>query len=184
MPSSVSTPTATLTTSRSPARREPRSPTVTAVEARRGTGFHDLRHYYASLLIRHGESVKTVQRRLGHATPAETLDTYAYLWPGLRRTHPRSDRLRPAVITPRAARSPAVTGESTRSGTGRPGPLTDRGRTHETRAISRNVTTAGSQVDRLQRTINPSHRSRVPCHENDHWEGFRSSQAWCGRAGL
>jgi Phage integrase family len=29
-----------------------------------GLHFHDLRHYYASLLIRHGESVKTVQARL------------------------------------------------------------------------------------------------------------------------
>jgi integrase len=40
-----------------------------------GTGFHALRHFYASLLIRHGESVKTVQARLGHASAAETLDT-------------------------------------------------------------------------------------------------------------
>lgn len=46
-----------------------------------GTGMHDLRHFYASLLIRHGESVKTVQARLGHATAAETLDTYSHLWP-------------------------------------------------------------------------------------------------------
>ncbi len=46
-----------------------------------GTGFHGLRHYYASLLIRHGESVKVVQLRLGHATAAETLDTYSHLWP-------------------------------------------------------------------------------------------------------
>ena len=38
-----------------------------------GTGLHLLRHYYASLLIRYGESVKTVQARLGHATAAETL---------------------------------------------------------------------------------------------------------------
>jgi integrase len=30
-----------------------------------GTGFHELRHYYASLLIRHSESVKVVQARLG-----------------------------------------------------------------------------------------------------------------------
>jgi len=43
--------------------------------------FHDLRHFYASLLIRHGCSVKVVQSRLGHATAAETLDTYAHLWP-------------------------------------------------------------------------------------------------------
>jgi integrase len=40
-----------------------------------------MRHFYASLLIRHGESVKVVQGRLGHATAAETLDTYSHLWP-------------------------------------------------------------------------------------------------------
>ena len=45
------------------------------------TGFHELRHYYASLLIRHGESVKVVQARLGHASAAETLDSYSHLWP-------------------------------------------------------------------------------------------------------
>jgi integrase len=44
-------------------------------------GFHALRHYYASLLIRHGESVKVVQARLGHASASETLDTYSHLWP-------------------------------------------------------------------------------------------------------
>jgi len=43
--------------------------------------FHDLRHYYASLLIHHGESVKVVQKRLGHKNASETLDTYAHLWP-------------------------------------------------------------------------------------------------------
>lgn len=42
---------------------------------------HDLRHYYASLLIRHGESVKVVQTRLGYASARETLDTYSHLWP-------------------------------------------------------------------------------------------------------
>ncbi|MGD0286122.1 MAG: tyrosine-type recombinase/integrase, partial [Acidimicrobiales bacterium] len=50
-------------------------------DARPGARFHDLRHYYASLLIRHGESVKTVQARLGHANASETLDTYSHLWP-------------------------------------------------------------------------------------------------------
>ena len=45
-----------------------------------GTGFHALRHYYASLLIRAGCSVKVVQARLGHASAAETLDTYSHLW--------------------------------------------------------------------------------------------------------
>lgn len=45
------------------------------------TGMHCLRHFYASLLIRAGCSVKVVQARLGHATAKETLDTYAHLWP-------------------------------------------------------------------------------------------------------
>ncbi|WP_125778114.1 tyrosine-type recombinase/integrase [Antribacter gilvus] len=47
----------------------------------RGLTFHDLRHYYASLLIRHGASVKAVQARLGHKNASETLDTYSHLWP-------------------------------------------------------------------------------------------------------
>jgi integrase len=53
--------------------------------------FHGLRHFYASLLIRHGESIKTVQARLGHASAAETLDTYSHLWPD------SDDRTRAAV---------------------------------------------------------------------------------------
>jgi integrase len=53
--------------------------------------FDALRHFYASLLIRHGESVKTVQARLGHASAAETLDTYRHLWPD------NDDRTREAV---------------------------------------------------------------------------------------
>jgi len=61
---------------------QPTRPAVKAVDAAPiGTGMHDLRHFYASLLIRHGESVKVVQARLGHATAAETLDTYSHLWP-------------------------------------------------------------------------------------------------------
>lgn len=55
------------------------------------TRFHDLRHYYASLLIRHGESVKTVQVRMGHSSAMETLDTYSHLWPD------SDDRTREAV---------------------------------------------------------------------------------------
>ncbi|MBI2170325.1 MAG: site-specific integrase [Actinobacteria bacterium] len=54
---------------------------VTAAGLTRRVRFHDLRHFYASLLISHGESVKVVQARLGHASATETLDTYAHLWP-------------------------------------------------------------------------------------------------------
>ncbi|MGN7136429.1 site-specific integrase [Streptomyces pseudogriseolus] len=44
------------------------------------TTTHDLRHFYASVLIRHGASVKKVQRRLGHAKPSITLDLYVHLY--------------------------------------------------------------------------------------------------------
>ena len=46
-----------------------------------GFRFHDLRHYYASLLISSGADVKVVQARLRHASAKTTLDTYAHLWP-------------------------------------------------------------------------------------------------------
>lgn len=36
---------------------------------------------YASLLIKHGESVKTVSERLGHTNAAMTLNIYTHLWP-------------------------------------------------------------------------------------------------------
>jgi len=55
--------------------------------------FHWLRHYYASLPIQYDESVKTVQAPLGHATAAETLDTYGHLWPD------SDDRTRQAAST-------------------------------------------------------------------------------------
>jgi integrase len=54
-------------------------------------GFHQLRHYYASLLIQAGESVKVVQERLGHTSAQMTLDTYSHLWPD------SEDRTRAAV---------------------------------------------------------------------------------------
>ena len=46
-----------------------------------GFRFHDLRHYYASLLISSGADVKVVQARMRHASAKTTLDTYAHLWP-------------------------------------------------------------------------------------------------------
>lgn len=45
------------------------------------SGWHMLRHFHASLLISAGLSVTAVAERLGHADPAETLRTYAHLWP-------------------------------------------------------------------------------------------------------
>lgn len=43
--------------------------------------FHDLRHYFASLLIAAGLDVKVVQQRLRHASAETTLDTYGHMWP-------------------------------------------------------------------------------------------------------
>lgn len=42
--------------------------------------FHDLRHYYASLLISQGLDVKRVQQRLRHASAKVTLDLYGHLF--------------------------------------------------------------------------------------------------------
>jgi integrase len=46
-----------------------------------GFRYHDLRHYFASLLIAHGADVKTAQARLRHGSAKTTLDTYGHLWP-------------------------------------------------------------------------------------------------------
>jgi integrase len=43
--------------------------------------FHDLRHYYASMLIASGADVKVVQQRLRHSKATTTLNTYGHLWP-------------------------------------------------------------------------------------------------------
>lgn len=66
-------------------------PAARAAELAPRTGLHALRHQYASLLIRHGESVKTVQKRMGHSSAAITLDTYSHVWPDA------DDRTREAV---------------------------------------------------------------------------------------
>jgi integrase len=45
-----------------------------------GVGMHDLRHFYASALIRAGLNPKVVADRMGHANPSLTLSVYAHLW--------------------------------------------------------------------------------------------------------
>nr|WP_239150758.1 site-specific integrase [Streptomyces sp. SID8111] len=46
-----------------------------------GFRFHDLRHFFASLLIAGGSDVKVVQQRLRHSSAKTTLDTYGHMWP-------------------------------------------------------------------------------------------------------
>jgi integrase len=67
-----------------------------------GFRFHDLRHYFASLLIASGADVKTVQARLRHASAKTTLDTYGHLWPD------RDESTRAAVDAVIAARFQAL----------------------------------------------------------------------------
>ncbi|WP_082569196.1 tyrosine-type recombinase/integrase [Microbacterium sp. Root180] len=82
----------------------------TAFRRARGTvgglpeGFrvHDLRHYFASLLIASGLDVKTVQTRLRHSSAKTTLDTYGHIWPD------RDDSTRAAVSEAFATRPLAV----------------------------------------------------------------------------
>lgn len=56
-------------------------PAVERAGLPKGFGFHGLRHYFATLLIHSGASVKTVQMALGHSTPTVTLNTYIGQWP-------------------------------------------------------------------------------------------------------
>lgn len=66
---------------------------------------HDLRHLYASLLIRSGASVKVLQARLGHASARTTLDVYGHLFPDEEdRTRAAIDEaLAPPAASPRPA---------------------------------------------------------------------------------
>jgi len=52
-----------------------------AVEEGKGNGMLALRHFYASVLIDAGESVRVVADFLGHADPGFTLRVYAHLLP-------------------------------------------------------------------------------------------------------
>ena len=68
--------------------------------------YHDLRHYFASLLIASGLDVKVVQARMRHESAKTTLDTYGHLWPD------RDESSRTAISAVYAERpdSPAVPG--------------------------------------------------------------------------
>lgn len=56
------------------------TPAVRAAGLPAATRFHDLRGFYASLLVNAGLDHKIVQKRMGHANIATTLDVYARAW--------------------------------------------------------------------------------------------------------
>ncbi|WP_369273272.1 tyrosine-type recombinase/integrase [Streptomyces sp. R11] len=47
----------------------------------RASGMHALRHFYASVLLDAGESIKALSEYLGHHDPGFTLRTYTHLMP-------------------------------------------------------------------------------------------------------
>src|SRR6476469_3883783 len=51
------------------------------VEPTRDNGCHALRHWYASVLLDAGESIRAVSEYLGHSDPGFTLRTYTHLMP-------------------------------------------------------------------------------------------------------
>lgn len=54
------------------------------------TGWHDLRHAHASMLIAAGLSPRAVADRLGHSDPSLTLRIYSHLWPDDQRRATRA----------------------------------------------------------------------------------------------
>ena len=51
------------------------------IEPTRTNGMHALRHFYASVLLDAGESIKALSEYLGHSDPGFTLRTYTHLMP-------------------------------------------------------------------------------------------------------
>jgi integrase len=58
--------------------------------------FHDLRHTYASLMIRNGEDIVVVSRLMGHANASFTFNVYCHMLP--RKRNPIADRLASLVF--------------------------------------------------------------------------------------
>jgi integrase len=58
-----------------------RAARVTVAGLPAGFRYHDLRHYFASLLIDSRANVKVVQTRLRHASATTTLNTYGHMFP-------------------------------------------------------------------------------------------------------
>ncbi|GHH89172.1 hypothetical protein GCM10017771_38140 [Streptomyces capitiformicae] len=60
----------------------------------RANGMHALRHFYASVLLDAGESIKALSDYLGHHDPSFTLRTYTHLMPNSEaRTRAAVDRV-------------------------------------------------------------------------------------------
>lgn len=72
-----------------------------------GFRFHDLRHYFASMLIAAGLDVKVVQTRLRHGSATTTLNTYGHMFPD------KDESARAAIASAFAARADCLPTSST-----------------------------------------------------------------------
>ncbi len=80
---------------------------------------HDLRHTCASLAIAAGADVKVLQRMLGHASAALTLDRYGHLLPGQAESvASRLDQMARAVTPTATAPAIPITAAASNSGLG------------------------------------------------------------------
>ena len=69
----------------------------------RENGMHALRHFYASVLLDAGESIKALSECLGHHHPSFTLRTYTHLMP--------NSEARTRAAVDRVFRNPGDTGD-------------------------------------------------------------------------
>ncbi|WP_291052163.1 site-specific integrase [Herbiconiux sp.] len=74
-----------------------------------GFRIHDLRHYFASLLIAAGLDIKTVQKRMRHSSAKTTLDVYGHMWPD------KDESARAVVQSVLAARADSLRTNAARS---------------------------------------------------------------------
>ena len=77
---------------------------ITAAAGLAGVRFHDLRHFFASMLIAQGESAKYVCDQLGHSSIKVTFDTYGHLFPQAKQE--ASSKLEEAMFA--ARKEPSV----------------------------------------------------------------------------
>ena len=70
----------------------------------RENGMHALRHFYASILLDGGESIRALAEYLGHADPGFTLRVYTHLMPASEERTKRAvdQALRAPVAVPRS----------------------------------------------------------------------------------
>jgi len=69
---------------------------------------HELRHTHGTLFIAAGVPVKVVSERLGHATPAFTIETYQHVLPGMQADAARVFERLPAAVTLDDVREPVL----------------------------------------------------------------------------